>query len=193
MRLAGTGPIVNSIGHQIALGRPAEIFRQPAFLRSWRPQFRREASEIICCRAGFTRIVVGSQGSSFRPIGAPGGRVAPSQRGPSPGYRRARYSSHDCLDPGLEPGWRPRSTHYRSYKVRPQLENHVNVRRAAMMKVEKLKSDRRQGRVADVCLETRMPRDDELDAVAAGTYVCVDIRWFTVDDKGTILPVHFPC
>jgi hypothetical protein len=62
-----------------------------------------------------------------------------------------------------------------------------------MMKVDKLRSARRQDSVADVCLETGMLRDDELDAVAAGTYVCVDIRWFTVDDKGTILPVHFPC
>ena len=62
-----------------------------------------------------------------------------------------------------------------------------------MMKVEKLRSARRQDSVADVCLETGMLRDDELDAVAAGTYVCVDILWFTVDDKGTILPVHFPC
>jgi hypothetical protein len=62
-----------------------------------------------------------------------------------------------------------------------------------MMKLEKIASDRREDNVADVCLETGVLRDDELDAVAAGTYVCVDIRWYTVDDKGTILPVHTPC
>jgi hypothetical protein len=54
-------------------------------------------------------------------------------------------------------------------------------------------SDRHQDSLADVCLDERMLQDDELDAVAAGTYVCVDVRWFTIDDKGTILPVHFPC
>jgi hypothetical protein len=69
-------------------------------------------------------------------------------------------------------------------------QNHVNVRRTAMMKSA---PDRHQDSVPDLCLENRMLQDEELDAVVGGTYVCVQVRWFTIDDKGTILPVHSPC
>jgi hypothetical protein len=55
-----------------------------------------------------------------------------------------------------------------------------------MSNSEKLPSDRRQ--------DVDELQDTELDAAVAGApYVCVRVEWFTVDDKGTILPVHFPC
>jgi hypothetical protein len=55
-----------------------------------------------------------------------------------------------------------------------------------MSNIETMPSDRRQ--------DVHELQDTELDAVAGGApYVCVDVKWFTIDDKGTILPVHFPC
>ena len=54
-----------------------------------------------------------------------------------------------------------------------------------MSNIENLPSDRRQN--------VQELQDTELDAVAGATVACVRIEWFTIDDKGTILPVHYPC
>ena len=54
-----------------------------------------------------------------------------------------------------------------------------------MSNIDNLPADRRQ--------EIHELTDSQLDAVTGSEYACIRAEWITIDDKGTILPVFYPC